>query len=418
VRSPGPLLSLLLLLTSVAASAQPALTEREYVERVLASGLDVRVAEAEASLGRAEVVGVRRWANPVLEWQRETVRLGGGTREIQDIVSASMPLVLSGRLGLAAKSAEQGARAAEARRDSARLRLWNEATRAFASALGAQERRAIIADSLATLRRLESVIAAREKAGEAAGYDHLRVSIEVAMVEDLLRGAALDERKQKAEVLRLLPPGFGALPPLQGTPRVERPLPPREEVLSALETRPDVRAWELEARGAELARRAAARSWIPEPTVNAGAKLVDVGQPGTTGYVVGLALPLPIFQHGQGEAARAEARRVLAESQRAALLHAARIQLTAAYDEVSGRRERLERYRATVVEHTEELRRVAEAAYRGGSADLLALVDAERAFREARLAAVELSVSTTEAEADLLLLAGTPVEGEPRSTPR
>ncbi len=419
MRSPERLLTLLLLLASVAASAQPALTEREYVERVLASGLDARVAEGEAALGRAEAVGVRRWPNPVLEWQRETVGLGGGTREIQDIVSASVPLVLSGRLGLEAKSAEQGARAAEARRDFARLRLWNEATRAFASALGAQERRAIIADSLVTLRRLESAIAAREKAGEAAGYDHLRVSIEVAMVEDLLRGAALDERKRKAEVLRLLPPGFGELPPLQGAPRVERPLPPREEVLSALEARPDVRAWELEARGAELARRAAARNWIPEPTVNAGAKLVDVvGQPGMTGYAVGLALPLPIFQHGQGEAARAEARRVLAESQRAALLHAARIQIATAYDEVLGRRERLARYQATVVEHTEELRRVAEAAYRGGSADLLALVDAERAFREARLEAVELSVSTTEAEAALLLLAGTPVGVEPRSTPR
>ncbi|HEX8436275.1 TolC family protein [Archangium sp.] len=419
MRSPGRLLTLLLLLASGAAFAQPTLTEREYVERVLASGLDARVAEGQAALSRAEAVGARRWANPVLEWQRESARLGGGVRETQDIVMASMPLVLSGRLGLEAQSAEQGARAAEARRDFARLRLWNEATRAFSSALGAQERRAILEDSLMALRRLESAIAAQEKAGEAAGYDHLRVSIEVATVEDLLRGVALEERKRKAEALRLLPPGSGALPMLQGAPRVERRLPPREEVLSVLEARPDVRAWELEARSAELARRAAARGWIPEPTVNAGAQLLDVGQPSAaTGYVVGLALPLPLFQHRQGEAARAEARRVLAESQRAALLHATRIQLEAAYEEVSGRRERLERHRATVLQRTEELRRVAEAAYRGGSADLLALVDAERASREARLAAVELSVSAIEAEVDLLLLAGAPVAVEPRSTPR
>ncbi len=426
MRAPGRLLSLatissstcLLLLASVGASAQPALTEQEYVERVLAAGLDARVAEGEAALGRAEAVGVGRWSNPVLEWQRETVGLEGGERETQDIVTAAMPLVLSGRLRLAAESAGQGARAAEARRDFARLKLWNEATRAFSSALGAQARRAILEDSLSALRRLESAIAAREKAGEVAGYHHLRVSIEAATVEDLLLGAALDERKQKAEALRLLPPGSGPLPSLQGASRAERPLPPREEVLSALEARPDVRALELEARSAELARRAAARSWIPEPTVNAGAKLIDVGQRDAAGYVVGLALPLPIFQHGQGEAARAEARRVLAESRRAALLHSARIHLAAAYDEVTGRRERLARHRATVLERTEELRRVAEAAYRGGNADLLDLVDAERASREARLAAVELSVAAIEAEADLLLLAGAPVGVEPRSTPR
>jgi outer membrane protein, heavy metal efflux system len=85
---------------------------------------------------------------------------------------------------------------------------------------------------------------------------------------------------------------------------------------------------------------------------------------------------------------------------------------------VTGRRERLAHHRATVLERTEELRRVAEAAYRGGNADLLDLVDAERASREARLAAVELSVSAIEAEANLLLLAGAPVGVEPRSTPR
>jgi cobalt-zinc-cadmium efflux system outer membrane protein len=411
--------AVLVVLVSVAASAQPALTERQYVERVLASGLDTRVAEGEAALGRAEAVGLARWPNPTLEWQRESARAGDGARETQDILVATVPLVLSGRLGLEAESAEQGARAVEARRDFARLRLWNEAIRTFSAALGAQERRAILEDSLETLRRLEVAIAAREKAGEAAGSDHLRISIEVAMVEDLLRGAVLDERKQKAEVLRLLPPGSGELPPLQGSLAEARPLPPRENVVSALESRPDVRAWELEARSAELARRAAGRGWIPEPTVNAGAQLLDVGQPGAgTGYVVGLSLPLPLFQRRQGEAARAEARRALAEAQRAALLHSARIRLATAYDEVEGRRARLERHHATVLVRTEELRRIAGAAYQGGSADLHLLMEAERASREARLAAVELSASVTEAETDLLLLAGAPVGSEPRSTPR
>jgi outer membrane protein, heavy metal efflux system len=405
------------LLVSVAVSAQPALTERQYVDRVLASGLDARVAEGEAALGRAEAVGAGLWPNPALEWQRESARVGDGVRETQDTVVASVPLVLSGRLGLEAESAGLGVRAAEARRDQARLRLWSEATRAFSAALGAQERRAILEDSLAALKRLEAVIAAREKAGETAGYDHLRVSIEAGVVEDLLRGAALDERKHKAEALRLLPPDTGELPPLQGPPEVERPLPSRDAVLSALETRPDVRAWELEARSAELSRRAAARGWIPEPTVNGGVQLLDVGQPGAgTGYVVGLALPLPLFQRRQGEAARAEARRELAEAQRAALLHAARTRLAALHDEVTGRRERLALHRASVLARTEELRRIAGIAYRGGGADLLVLMDAERASREARLASVELAVSAVEAEAELLLLAGVPGSAEPRST--
>ncbi|HLM46812.1 MAG TPA: hypothetical protein VK458_23270, partial [Myxococcaceae bacterium] len=66
----------------------------------------------------------------------------------------------------------------------------------------------------------------------------------------------------------------------------------------------------------------------------------------------------------------------------------------------------------------EELRRAAEAAWRGGSADLLIRVDAERASREARLTALELALSVVEAETGLFLLVGASEGTEPRSTPR
>jgi outer membrane protein, heavy metal efflux system len=143
---------------------------------------------------------------------------------------------------------------------------------------------------------------------------------------------------------------------------------------------------------------------IPEPTVNAGAQFLDVGQPGAgAGYVVGIALPLPFFERRQGESARAEARRVLSEARHAALLHAARTRLPVLLEAVSGRRARLAQHRTGVLSRAEELRRIAATAY---SSELLVLVDAERAAREARLTAVELGVSLVEAETDLLLLAG------------
>ena len=248
----------------------------------------------------------------------------------------------------------------------------------------------------------------RERAGEASGYERLRIEVEAASVEDALRGAQVDERQAQANALRLLGPEVKALPALQGTLAPERVLPDGAALLAELESkRADVRALALEARGAEAARRAAARGWIPEPTVTAGAQFLDVGQPGAgAGYVVGLALPLPFFQRRQGEAARAEAQRELAEARRATLLHAARSRLTVALDAVVARRERLARHRQDVLARAEELRRIASTAYRGGSADLLVLVDAERAAREAQLKAVELALDAVEAETDLLLLAG------------
>jgi cobalt-zinc-cadmium efflux system outer membrane protein len=210
------------------------------------------------------------------------------------------------------------------------------------------------------------------------------------------------------------------LPPFEGSLEVERPLPDGASLLAQLEERRgDVRALGLEASGADADRRAAGRGWIPEPSLRAGAQFLDVGLPGAgAGYVVGVGLPLPLFDRQQGEAARAEARRGLAEARRAALLHEARTRLAAVLEVVSGRRERLARHRAEVLGRARELRQIAATAYRGGGADLLVLVDAERAAREARLTTVERVVSLVEAETDLLLLAGAYDGATPRSATR
>ncbi|WP_309891280.1 TolC family protein [Archangium sp.] len=409
-----------LLLLAGTALAQPALDESRYVEQVLTLSLEARIAGLEAALGRAEAVGAGLWPNPSLEWERQKTSSGTRAGESQDVLMASIPLVLSGRLGLEKQAAERNASAAEARHEWVRAGLRHEATRAFAAVLAARERRSILEQSLAELRRLAEAIATRERAGEAAGYDRLRIELEAATVQDALRGAVLDEHQAEAQALRLLGPGVTVLPPFEGSLQVERPLPEGAALLAELgERRGDLRALALEASGAEAARRAAGRSWIPEPTVQAGAQFLDVGQPGAgAGYVVGVGLPLPLFDRRQGEAARAEARRGLAEARHEALLHEARTRLAVVLNAVSGRRERLARHRADVLGRAQELRQIAATAYRGGGADLLVLVDAERASREARLTTVELVVSLVEAETDLLLLAGAYDGATPRSATR
>ncbi|NTX04690.1 TolC family protein [Myxococcus sp. CA040A] len=409
--------SILGLLIAGSATAQTPLTEALYVRQVEAGSLEGRVAEAEAAAGRASAAGAGRWPNPTLEWQREKATSGSASRASQDIVNVSIPLVLSGRLGLEAEAANRGARASEATLARARGELRHAAVRAFSAALAAQERRLIMEESLSSLRHLAEVIVVREQAGDAAGYDRLRIEIEAAAVEDGLSGAVLDEHHARAQALSLLGPGTQSLPHLQGPLAPERVLPSSEQLLAQLESRrADVRALELEAQGAQAAREAATRGWVPDPTVNAGGQLINVGQPGAGGgYVVGLALPLPLFDRRQGQEAQARARLQLAEARRAALIHAARTRLTAVLEDVEGQRARRTRQREGVLARAEELRRIAQAAYQGGGADLLVLVDAERTAREARLTAVALSLAVAEAEADLFLLSGAWDGAAPRS---
>lgn len=400
------------------ARAEERLTEAQYVQRVLTASLEAKVLDAEAALGRAGAVGAGAWPNPSVAWERQPNPTEDQVVGGQHVVTASIPLVLSGRLGLEADSAARGAQAAEVRWARARAELRRDATLAFASVLAAAERRAVSERSLATLDQLTRVIEAREKAGEAAGYERARIVLERALSQDELRAAELDERRAQSTAIGLLGPGVTALPSLVGELTARRAPEQVTGLEEALEARADLRALALEVEQAELAQRAAARQWIPELSVTAGALLLEGAQPGAgTGYVVGLGLPLPLFQRGQGERARAAAQRSLAAARYERHRHAARLELKVALDLLKGRRERLERHRSEVLARAEELRAIAAAGYRGGSVDLLALVDAERVARGAAQTAIQLALDVAAAESELLLLAGADDAVEARRVP-
>ncbi len=391
------LTGLLLLVTT--AGSTSALDEQRFVERVLSAGLASREVEAEAALERAQSSGAGLWPNPSLGWERE----GAAQAPAQDKLTASVPLVVSGRLGLERESADLRRQAAEARRSRARALLRRRAIGAFAAARAAQERARILEGSRAALSELTRAIAAREKAGDAAGYERLRIELEGATVDSALRDAQLDRSRAEAAARLLLGPGTAPLPALAGELAPPRELPPLAALDAGLEPRrSDLRALALDADAATRARSAASRSWVPDPVIGGGALLAGGG----AGYTATLTVPLPLLQHGQREGAVASAEETLARTRRALALEEARSTLDVDHGAALARREQLERHRREVVTRARELRQTAGAAYRGGGADLLILVDAERALREAQLREVELATLTTAAEADLLLLAG------------
>jgi outer membrane protein, heavy metal efflux system len=233
-----------------------------------------------------------------------------------------------------------------------------------------------------------------------------------------VRGAITSERAARASALALLGPEHASLPALAGSMAKAATRGNRQARGDRVEAnRADVRALKLEAQAAETARRAAARGWVPELSINGGVQLLDAGRPGgSSGYVVGLELPLPLFQRRQGEGARAAARRNLAEARRAALMREANARLGAAVVTADDRRARFEAHKVEVLGRAEELRQIAGAAYRGGVSDLLALMDAERVARDARLTAIDLALGVVEADNELALLAGThdAETGDPR----
>ena len=386
---------------STPALAQP-LDAAAYIARVLGEGPSAPVAEAEAALSRAEAVGVGRWPNPSLEWQRQSMG-GGANNSAQDVFLASVPLALSGRLGLEADAAQLRAHAGALRLLRARAVLHRDALERFQLVLAANQRRAILEDSLKVVDRMLEAIAARQKAGDASGYDLLRITLEQSALATSLAGTVLAQNKAISQALALLPRAQGPVS-FEGALAVGAG---GVEPDGLERRRSDLKALAVEAQGAAEDRRAASRGWIPDPVISGGVQTFGLGQPGAAiGYVVGVWLPLPLFQNHSGERAQAAAKEQLALARRELLLHNAQLELDTTSSEVAARREQLQHHQLQVLPKAEQLRQVAGTAYRGGAAELLVLVDAERISREARLTTVELQLQLALAHDALLFLAG------------
>jgi cobalt-zinc-cadmium efflux system outer membrane protein len=148
----------------------------------------------------------------------------------------------------------------------------------------------------------------------------------------------------------------------------------------AIAKRPDLKAAVLEQQRAdtETQRQKAIRS--PNITVGGGYKRnLDENS-----VVYGVTIPLKIFNRNQGGIARA-----LAEQERAGNLASQTtnqilLEIRKAYNAVQIHRERVTYIEKESIKKADETQQIVTASYRLGGADLITLLDAERAYRETR----------------------------------
>lgn len=405
--------AILLAGASPALAAAP-LTLEAFVGRVLEENLELRVADVEAEAAADRAQATAGWLNPSVSWTRESIPGGSNLAQSQDVVLLSLPLALSGRLGLEQTAAERQAQAERWRRRRTQASLRWRATWVFFENARAHERVRILEDSVARATELDGIIAARARAGEAAGYDRIRLELERTVLADQLEGAKLELARARVAARQLLGPGDDRSLHLSGQLGTASLANVELEVLLAdLESRhAGLRALAVDADAARQAAEAMARQWIPDPTVAVGVQHTTGGADAELGYVVGLSVPLPLFQRGQEAAARAKGDARIAEARRSALLHRARVRLAASARELTAQRSRTERHKTEVLTRVDALITIARRAYAAGGTPLLMLVDAERSAREAKLVAIEHAFKLRSAENEVQFVAGVYDAGE------
>ena len=399
MRSIALLAAWLLIAAAVAAQEDPA-PEPITLAEVLAAGRAESPAIAaarsreRAAVAAAGVAG--RWTNPAIEFRSENFGADTpGGLPLDSFATVTQRLELGGKRGARRGAALAGAELARVDAFATTRGIEGELAGRFLETVRLRDRATILAGQRDALAELVRVLERRVAEGFAPDADRARLAAETAAVSIAVTraGAAAERAFLELGALAALPEGGSAAALVRPGPVPVPTGDPAAVASGAAAARPDVRAAGARVGSAERALRLHNALRVPDLTVNTGLKrTLDIN----TG-VFALGVGLPLFDRNQaavtlarGEVRAAELERDLvtrrAEADAtAALLNARRLAGAAAGAE------------AQLVEPATIARTAMRSAFDLGAADILLVVDAERAFADARLLANDIRIEAVAA---------------------
>jgi outer membrane protein, heavy metal efflux system len=370
-------------------------TEASVVQKFLDQNPYAREARARVAVAQAEARGRTFLSNPRFNYSRE----GAGLTEF---FQAEQVIPVSGRLRLLRQAGDSAVRAVEA---EGAFDLWLARTalrRAFYQILVAQQQESVYTRAMEEVEKVIEVLRNREREGEGSKFDLLRTERERAELLAELSLLRAEAKLARSRMLAFLPPDT-QIATISGRIELSPGITDSAALVQrALGARLDYRAEHTRLEQFRLEQEAASRLRIPEPVVNAGLKRADVGLGRIAkGPVIGVTLPLPIFNKGQAEVARfsAEQERVSARMQ--LLSQRIRAEIEGALRAFNIRLQARERYVQELADRGPELIKIATVAYQEGEIGILRLLDAYRTQRQAHLRLLEIDAVVKDAQIEL-----------------
>ena len=365
---------------------------------------NARIRAARGSRSTAGTLG-----NPILMYDEENAPLPGRAAPPMDretMVTATLPLEPLYQRWSRVSGANADVRAAEADAQGERQRIGMDATRAFYRMARAQVALEAARDLAAWLDSVVAYNRTRVKEGVAAEADLIRSELERdrANVEATMQEADLARARADVSVFLNEEPDAAFRVAAFDAPLAVPDVSPTSRTGS---TRPDIRAARERVAAAGAGVTTERTSLIRQLGLTVGTKR----SAGTTSLIAGVSMPFPLFDQNRGAVARAAAERDAAGFELVAQERIGRAEIVG-----SAEAARLLTERAGVLAdesrgqgylaRADEARRIALGAYREGAVPLIQVIDAARAWGEARLAYYQILYAQHESVVELLVAQG------------
>lgn len=385
-------------------TGMPALTEHEAIVGALSRPAWVEAETGRVAVAESIVTETGLMPNPVFSISRDRLGMAGGDINERS-VQISQTLDLSGRRSLRLDAATQRLNAEKLDGQIRRLTTIAEVRRAFAETLHRTQIQSVIGLWLTRIENASKVTAQLAKAGEVSGYDRRRIQREAQTTRARLSVAQADAARSRESLAELT-----GMKPDEITHLLGNLLPdvtPSLDVLQArLRQRPDLESLLAQTEAFEREHHAAQRGWIPDLTVGIGQKTLEEPTRRGSGAIIGVSFSIPLFDRSQAAQQRSQAKAQIVRSEQVLALNKAQAQLRGAWRQADELRNAVLAYRHEVLNGTQNLSEIAEAAYRSGETGLLELLDAYRTELDFSTTELDLALRARLAHIDLETLSG------------
>ena len=288
--------------------------------------------------------------------------------------------------------------------EAKRLDVFTDITKAFWDVLAAQERLSITRDLVQLSEQVYTTVVERVKAGKVAPLEEIQSKVALTTIR-----IELEQSKREMETARKrLAATWGSSSPafekVIGEFDTVEPIPQQEQMNTLISRNPDISRWDTEIAKGRADIKLKDANAIPDVTIGAGPRYFN--ETNNTAFVVGISMPIPLFNRNQGE--RLEARHNLskAEEQRKAAQIKVLTDLAQAYQELSSAYLSAAALKENALPGAQSAFNAAQEGYREGKFSYLQVIDAQRTFFEIKRQYVTALADYHKARANIERLIG------------
>lgn len=351
------------------------------------------LAAAQWEIGVAE--GDRQQAglipNPTVSWEVEDTRRETSTTTVM----LSQALELGGKRGARIEAASKGQDAARLELERRGNELRAEVVQAFYAAARAQAGLELARQSRTLAERGLEVAEGRVRAGKVSPVEATRAQVQLAETDLLVRRAETLKINSNRELARTTGSPVASFERLDYNDLSPGKLPSGAKLLTALNQSAELRLaqTQIEQREAALGSERAKR--IPDLTVSVGSQYSREERERVN--VVGLSMPLPLFDRNQGNVLAASRRADQSRDLRNAVELKLRTQTQSALDQWNTAAQEVESFDRVILPAAQRAVDTATRGFEMGKFGFLEVLDAQRTLISARSQYLESLATATEA---------------------